>query len=194
MRCRPKGPRAKACLEDHQPKPGFPSGAFSGLCFPHDPAHSCPRPAHTATSPLSGPAAPYFPAGAGNSGLGKLETRAARGTLCACAHGGSQPPRPLPCAGTWYSRGGGWRPPRLQPGAGFSNLSFGVVPAALAVTLEMERHLLRGHELRAAGPAAQQVSEGGARLQVLKRLFCLDDGKSPSPRLYSAEVRNKRKK
>ena len=91
-----------------------------------------------------------------------------RGVPSARAHACSQPPRPLPCAGTWYSRGGGWRPPRLQPGAGFSNLSFGVVPAALAVTLEMEGHVLKGHELRAAGPGAQQVSEGGARLQVLK--------------------------
>lgn len=78
------------------------------------------------------------------------------------------PLRPVPCAGTWYGRDGGWRP-LGQPGAGFSNLIFGVVPAALAVALEMERHILRGHELRAAGLAAQQVSEGGARLQVLKR-------------------------
>lgn len=92
-----------------------------------------------------------------------------RGVPSARAHAGSQPPRPLPCAGTWYGRAGGWRPPRLQPGARFSNLTFGVVLAAVAVALEMERHVLRGHELRAAGLAAQQVSEGGARLQVLKR-------------------------
>lgn len=86
----------KAGLENHKPKRAFRSGAFSGLCFPHDPAHSCPRPAHTATSPLSGPAAPYFPAGAGNSGLGKLETRAARGALCACARRLAAPsPPPL---------------------------------------------------------------------------------------------------
>lgn len=87
----------KAGLESHQPEPGFRSGAISGLRFPHDPAHSCPRPAHSAPSPLSGPAAPFFQASAGNSGRGKLQTRAARGcALCACARRLSAPSlRPL---------------------------------------------------------------------------------------------------
>lgn len=47
------------------------------------------------------------------------------------------------------------------------------------MTLEMERHLLRGHELRAAGPAAQQVSEGGAGFRSSRGSSVWTTGRAP---------------
>lgn len=175
-----KLPAQKAGLENQQPKSCTRSGALSDQCFPHDPAHSCLRPAHTPSIALSRPTAPYCPAGTENSGLRNVQAWAARGAPTARARAGSQAPSPpLRRDLVRPGRPDGWRPPLLQPGAGFSNLTFGRVAAAQAVALVMEGQILRGPELRPAGLPAQQVSEEGSRLQVLKRSFCLDDGKFP---------------
>ena len=180
-----KLPAQKAGFENQQPKSCTRSGALSDQFFPHDPAHSCPRPAHTPSIALSRPTAPYCPAGTENSGLCNLQARAVRSAPTARARAGSQAPSPPPLRRDLVRPGrpGGWRPPLFQPGAGFSNLTFGRVAAALAVALVMEGQILRGPELRPAGLPAQQVSEEGSRLQVLKRSFCLDDGKTPPSRL-----------
>lgn len=94
-------------------------------------------------------------------------------------------PRPLPLRRDLV-RPDGWRPPRLQPGAGFSNLTFGGVVAVLAAALKMEVQTLGGRELGLPGLPAQQVSEKGAGLQVRTPPFCLVVGKAPtSPLLFS---------
>lgn len=55
---------------------------------------------------------------------------------------------------------GGWRPPRLQPGAGFSNLPLKEWRRPGQFTLEMEGPSLRGPTLGLAGLPTQQVSCG----------------------------------
>lgn len=189
----------RACLENHQPKPRAGSGALSGRHFPYSPAHSGSRPAHIPISALSQSAASHIPARTENSGLGKLPVREARGAgsaQCACARPIGSPCTPSSCSRTWYGRDlvrpDGWRPPLFQTGAGFSNLIFGGVVAVSAEALEMEGQTLRGPDLCLTGRPAQQVSEEGARLQVLMRSFCLVVGKALTPHLVFSSGQKQR--